>query len=101
MCTYQYMDYSCGHRRTIAAEWCDRYRNKLQSHIRCRPEIPYYTKNDQICSHEPAVSFTVEFVFIELKSMLRYMPHNVQIRRGPLYSLRAGGGFVSVFRETT
>ncbi|ELQ33794.1 hypothetical protein OOU_Y34scaffold00877g1 [Pyricularia oryzae Y34] len=51
MCTYQCMEYSCGHRRTIVAEWCDRYINKLQSHIRCRPEIPYYTKNDQICSH--------------------------------------------------
>uniref|UniRef100_L7IPV6 Uncharacterized protein n=1 Tax=Pyricularia oryzae (strain P131) TaxID=1143193 RepID=L7IPV6_PYRO1 len=89
MCTYQYMDYSCGHRRTIAAEWCDRYRNKLQSHIRCRPEIPYYTKNDQICSH------------CHEQLNPRYMPHNVQIRRGPLYSLRAGGGFVSVFRETT
>ncbi|EHA48104.1 hypothetical protein MGG_11004 [Pyricularia oryzae 70-15] len=56
MCTYQCMEYSCGHRRTIVAEWCDRYINKLQSHIRRRPEIPYYTKNDQICCSNPAPS---------------------------------------------
>uniref|UniRef100_L7JRU4 Uncharacterized protein n=1 Tax=Pyricularia oryzae (strain P131) TaxID=1143193 RepID=L7JRU4_PYRO1 len=49
MCTYQSMEYSCGHRRTIVAEWCDRYKNTLQLHIRCPPEIRYYTTIDRIC----------------------------------------------------
>ncbi|EHA46038.1 hypothetical protein MCOR27_008860 [Pyricularia oryzae] len=51
MCTYQYMEYSCGHCRTIVSEWCSRYRGALQSHIRCRPEIRYHTTNDSLCSY--------------------------------------------------
>ncbi|TLD22051.1 hypothetical protein PspLS_08046 [Pyricularia sp. CBS 133598] len=49
MCIYSSVNYSCGNRRMIVAEWCGRYIKGLQSHLRCPPDVQYYTRDDQPC----------------------------------------------------
>ncbi|TLD15822.1 uncharacterized protein PgNI_01066, partial [Pyricularia grisea] len=42
--------HSCGHGQITAAEWCEKYKNSLQSSIRCPINIKYYMEEERLCN---------------------------------------------------
>ncbi|TLS20390.1 uncharacterized protein PpBr36_11193, partial [Pyricularia pennisetigena] len=47
---HQQTTHSCGHGQITAAEWCEKYKNSLQSSIRCPINIKYYMEEERLCS---------------------------------------------------